>query len=286
MSKQLKLTGIFKKKLEVLKRPPSRLLFEGAELDTFIGRPLVAIVGTRKPTAYGRSQTERFAAELAKSGAVIVSGLAFGVDSLAHKACLKAGGQTIAILPSGLNHIYPANHEPLAREISRKGGCLVSEYPDAHKPFRAEFLERNRIIAALSDLVLIPEATINSGSLNTAAHAKRLGIPICIIPGPVTSQLSEGTNSLLKSGAHAVTGPDDVLELLGIKSASNRLGPNLIGDSEEETAILESIAAGMHEPHALQASTSLGTSDFQTALSLLEIAGRVKQDSLGNWHLE
>jgi DNA processing protein len=177
--------------------------------------PTIAIVGTRKPTAYGRDVTSQFAAELGAAGIVIVSGLALGVDAIAHKACLDAGGTTIAVLPSSLTKIYPATNRDLAIAILQKGGALLSEYSEeAINAFKGNFLARNRIVAGISDAILITEASARSGTLNTAMHALEQGKDVFVIPGNITSPQSAGCNLLIRQGAIPVQTPVDIIERL------------------------------------------------------------------------
>jgi DNA processing protein len=283
--KTLKLTSPFKSKLDRLESKVTELNYLGCDFTEYDDMPIVAIVGTRKPTPYGKMMVEKLSEELAKAGVVIVSGLALGVDSLAHDSCVKAGGRTIAVLPSGINNIYPATNRNIAKNILKNNGTLISEYATNHQPRKVEFLERNRIIAALSDLVIIPEAAANSGSLNTANHAKKMGIPIYVVPGNVTSPMSKGTNHLLKNGANAITEASDVFKILGIsKNSDNQLALDLIGDTPEETLILQKISQGITNTDDLREETKLSTTELQSAITMLEIQAKVTQDSLGNWH--
>lgn len=283
--KKLTLTKKFKSKLDRLQDKVGDLTYLGADLSTYEDLPMVAIVGTRKPTPYGKLMTEKLAEDLARAGVVIISGLALGIDSLAHSACVNTNGRTIAVSPGGLDKIYPATNKLVADKIISGNGTIISEYPADHQPRKVEFLERNRIIAALSDLVIIPEAAAYSGSLNTAGHAKNLGIPICVVPGNVTSPMSSGTNHLLKTGAFAITEASDVLKLLGIDSKVKQLSLDLIGDTPQETLILQKIALGFTDSQSLQESTLLNTTEFQSVITMLEVQGRVAQDSLGQWRL-
>jgi DNA processing protein len=283
--KKLKLTPVFKTKLDRLSDKVGDLTYLGADLSSYEGLPTVAVVGTRKPTPYGKMMTEKLTKELVRAGVVIVSGLALGVDCLAHTAAVKAKGRTIAVSPGGLAKIYPVTNEPIAKQIVQNNGTIISEYPPEHQPRKVEFLERNRIIAALSDAVIIPEAAALSGSLNTANHAMKMNIPVCVVPGNVTSPMSSGTNHLLKHGAHAVTETADILKLLGIDGKSKQLALNLIGENAKETIVLQKIALGYTNPTTLQAETLLETVEFQTAITMLEVQGRVAQDSLGAWRL-
>lgn len=165
-------------------KPPVTLYYCGTLPKSRV--PTVAIVGTRKPTAYGKEVTHRLAYDLAQRGIIIVSGLALGVDGLAHQAALEAGGTTLAVLPCGLPKIYPARHRDLATSIVAKGGALITEHDsDQEFSYQSNFLERNRIVAGLADAVLITEAAARSGTLNTAAHA-----------------LAQGRESLCGAGQH------------------------------------------------------------------------------------
>jgi DNA processing protein len=283
--KKLKLTPSFNNKLDRLPDKVGQLTYLGADIASYEGLPIVAVVGTRKPTPYGKMMTEKLTEELSRAGVVIVSGLALGIDCLAHSAAVKVKGRTIAVSPGGLAKIYPATNEIIAREIIKQNGTIISEYPADHQPRKVEFLERNRIIAALSDVVIIPEAAALSGSLNTANHAIKMNIPVCVVPGNVTSPMSSGTNHLLKHGAHAITETADILKLLEIDTKSNQLTLNLIGETAEETIVLQKIALGHTHPADLQAETQLSTIDFQNAITMLEVQGRVAQDSLSTWRL-
>jgi DNA processing protein len=284
--KTLKLTHNFKSKLDRLTHKVGDLSYMGADLASFDSLPIVAIVGTRKPTPYGKMMTQKLAEDLARAGIVIVSGLALGIDCIAHESTIKAKGLTIAVSPGGLNKIYPVTNRPIAEKIITNHGTIISEYSPNHQPRKVEFLERNRIIAALSDLVIIPEAAAGSGSLNTANHAKIMNIPIAVVPGNVTSPMSSGTNQLLVEGAKAVTSGLDVLKLLGLDASSRQQSLDLMGETPEETIILQKILLGFTDGAELQQETLLSTVDFQTAVTMLEVTGRIAQDSLGNWRLK
>jgi DNA processing protein len=280
--KKLILKPNLKKKLDRLPDKVDELSFLGADPNELAKHPIVAVVGTRKPTPYGKRITEQITSELARAGVVIVSGLAYGVDIIAAKATITENGSTIAILPSGLENIYPASHAKIAKKI-KENGCLISEFPPKHKPIRHEFLQRNRIIAAMSNLVIIPEAAARSGSLNTAKHAIEMGIPVCVVPGPVTSSMSEGTNNLVKEGkAKLITSAQDVLEMLGV----NTKAKDVLGNNDAENAILDIIKQGISETQLIQQETELSTDKFQTSLTMLEIDGKIHQDELGNWYIK
>jgi DNA processing protein len=282
--KELTLTPAVLDRFAKLKKHVGLLHYQGLDLESYGDAKFVAIVGTRKITPYGKSVTRQFAEELARAGVVIVSGLAIGVDSLAQNSALEVGGKSIAVLPSGLDAIYPTTNRPLAEKIANGAGTLVSEYDSDHTPRKVEFLERNRIIAALSDIVLIPEAAAQSGSLNTAQHAKSIGVPICAVPGNINSPMSEGTNYLLKNGAHTITSAQDILSLIGGKP-KKQLELDLTGADEQETLVLQKIALGFHDGASLQTETELSTMELQTTLSMLEVQGRIIIDELGVWRL-
>jgi DNA processing protein len=173
----------------------------------------VAVVGSRKPSPYGQLAAQRLSTELAQYGLTVVSGLARGVDSLAHHGALQAGGRTIAVLGSGINVVYPPEHRRLYEAI-RNQGAVVSEFPFDTKPDRWNFPRRNRIISGLALGTLVVEASDQSGSLHTARHALEQGREVFAVPGRIDLPSSRGTNHLIKHGAKLVEGIDDILEEL------------------------------------------------------------------------
>jgi DNA processing protein len=173
----------------------------------------VAIVGSRKFTGYGRRVAERLASELARAGYVIISGLARGIDGIAHRAALQAGGRTLAVLAGGLSRIYPPEHAGLADEVAA-AGAIISEAPMKQDPLAGMFPARNRIISGLSRGVIIVEAADKSGALITAEHAAEQGRTVFAVPGPIDNPMSAGTNALIREGAVLVRGGEDVIEEL------------------------------------------------------------------------
>jgi len=281
--KKLTLTGTLQGKINRLPKGVSQLHYLGINPNNFSSKLFVAVVGTRKPTPYGIDTTERIVTDLVREGAVIVSGLAFGVDITAHKAALKAGGQTIAVLPSGVNNIYPATHRNIAKQIT-ESGCLISEYPASHHPRKVEFLERNRIIATLSDAVIVPEAAERSGSLNTTGHANKMDIPVFAVPGRSIDLMSAGTNHLIKTGeGRLVTSAQDILKSLNIKPAKTKKVPK--GNDTHETAVLVALQSGINDTTLLQSELRMNTAKLQTVLTMLEINGQAAQNALGQWHI-
>lgn len=174
-----------------------------------LGWAAVAVVGSRRPTAYGRTMAEKLAEELAASGLVVVSGLARGIDTLAHRAALR-GGLTVAVLGSGLDNVYPKENRMLAEKIAEKG-AVVSEFPLDSEPLGFHFPLRNRLISGLSLACLVIEASRKSGALITARLAADQGREVMAVPGPVTSDLSQGTNFLIKQGAKLTESAEDVI---------------------------------------------------------------------------
>lgn len=247
-------------------------------------RPTVAIVGTRKPSNYGKEVTHQLSYDLAKRGVVIVSGLALGIDGIAHKATLEAGGTTLAILANGLSKIYPATHRELAKNILLQKGAIISEYDldIGVRPFR--LLERNRLVSGLSDAIIITEAASRSGTLNTAAHALEQGKEVFVVPGNITSPLSSGCNALLKQGATPVTCAEDVLEII----APDLLEAQTIiplGSTPLESSIISLLQSGVRDGDALLQELTISVGEFNQALTMLELAGTVRALGSNQWTL-
>lgn len=188
---------------------PPPILYVKGELPQ--GR-MLAVVGTRKMTAYGQEVTARLTRELVEAGFVIVSGLALGVDGVAHQTTLDCGGKTVAVLGTNVEHIYPREHIGLYNSILEHGGGIVSEVAPDVKVVRGMFPARNRIISGLSEAVLVTEGAIDSGSLITARMALDQGREVFAVPGPINSPVGEGTNYLLKNGAKLITSIEDIIE--------------------------------------------------------------------------
>lgn len=244
----------------------------------------MAIVGTRKPTPYGKEITYRLSYELAKKGIVIISGLALGVDGIAHQAALNAGGITIAVLPTPLERIHPQTHRELAERIVQGGGALLSEY-DADDPvFKINFVARNRIVTALSDAVLITEAASRSGTLTTANFALEQGRSVMVLPGNITSPMSAGCNQLLKVGASPVTSVEDVLHELGLadKTRQTRLP---LAETPDEDILIKLLAKGVREGEELHAKSGLSAASYSQTMSMLEIEGKIKALGSNQWTL-
>src|ERR1700730_2552829 len=177
--------------------------------------PRVAIVGSRRPSPYGEAVAEQLAADLARAGVIVVSGLALGCDAAAHRGALVGGGVTVAVMGTGVDIVYPAAHSKLAQEILDAGGALVSQFPDGTTPRRHNFPARNWTMAALSDVVVVVEAAEGSGALITAEAALHLHKEVLAVPGSVFSPLSVGTHGLIRDGAGLGQNARDVLAALG-----------------------------------------------------------------------
>ncbi len=197
--------------LQQIYLPPLLLYYQGS-LD-FFNQPSIAIVGTRQPSYYGKQVTKYLVQELSRFGFIIVSGLATGVDEIAHTVTLQKQGKTVAVLGSGLNNIYPSQNKLLAERII-KHGCLISEFSPNTLPLRSNFPKRNRLIAGLAQATLVIEASEKSGGLVTAHYALQENREVMAVPGSIFSPQSIGTNNLLKKGATLITNLSDILSTL------------------------------------------------------------------------
>lgn len=265
--------------------PPKQLFHCGADLSDLLQRPCVAIVGSRAVSRYGQEVTAKFARELAQRGIVIISGLAYGVDSIAHRAALEAGGATIAVLPGPIEAIYPRAHQGLAKEIIEQGGALVSEYTGKGQGFDYQFVARNRLIAGLADAVLITEAALKSGSLHTARFALEQGKDVLAVPGHITNLVSVGTNNLIKAGAIPITTYTDVLHALRLDDSSVQ-AHMVTGSTPAEQCLLELIREGVRDGNALLKASELAVSEFSQALTMLEICGAIRPLGSNSWALQ
>ena len=234
-------------------------------------------------TSYGRQITYDLARSLAEQGIVIISGLALGVDTEAHEAALLAGMPTIAVLPSPVNEPYPRANQPLADRIIKAGGAVVSEYAADSYRFKQNFVARNRIVSALSDIVVITEAAVDSGSLHTAAFARKQGRSVFAVPGSISSPASVGANNLLKLGrATAVTCADDILKALKRPRRRTRQR-NLHRSNPQEQQLLDLLATGLTHADDLCEAGSFDISTFNQVIATLEISGAIRSLGENNW---
>jgi len=237
----------------------------------------LAVVGTRRATVYGRQVTEEIVSDLARSGITIVSGLAKGVDSIAHRAALEAGARTIAVFACGLDIVYPAENAKLAREIMEHG-ALMSEYPLGTKPKADNFPRRNRIMSGLSLGVLVVEAGESSGALITANQALEQNREVFAVPGSILSPVSRGTNHLIQEGAKLVRNYVDILEELNLAMMVQQLEmKELLPVDETEALLLKQLSREPAHIDDICRNSGLAAALVSSALTLMELKGMVKQ---------
>lgn len=270
-------------RLKQIPDPPKQLFIRGEPLENLLQKPCLTVVGSRKVSPYGREITNRLVTDVSRAGVVIVSGLAFGVDALAHKAALEARGPTIAVLPTSIDNIQPASHRQLAESIVEQGGTLISEYPSGAFVQKWNFVQRNRIASGLSQAVLITEAGERSGTLHTASFALEQGREVLAVPGNVTSPTSIGTNNLIKIGATPVTTSDDILQVLGIEPTQARGA--VLGDTPEEQQLINLINVDIRDGDELLKRSGLNISLFNQTMTMLEITGKITPLGGNNWTL-
>jgi DNA processing protein len=261
--------------LNEIEHPPPVLYVKGTLLqdDSWA----VAIVGTRRISAYGRQVTDEIASGLAHGGVTVVSGLARGVDAVAHQAVLKAGGRTIAVLGSGIDRVYPPEHRRLAEQITGCG-ALVSDYPLGTPPEGPNFPPRNRIISGLSRAVVVIEAGESSGSLITAAFAAEQGREVFAVPGSIYAPMSRGANLLIQQGARLVLKPQDILAVLHLGKSFEQQQARAALPADATEAQLFALL-GMEPMHIdeIRASTELPIEKVSAALVMMELKGLVRQ---------
>jgi DNA processing protein len=261
---------------------PKQLFFSGEEPHKWLDLPTVAIVGSRKISPYGKQVTRKFARELASSGVVIISGLAFGVDAEAHWAALDSNGLCVAVLPTPLDRISPVSNQQLAGKIVSRGGTLLTEYPGGADVHVSNFIARNRIVSGLANVVLITEAAVNSGSLHTARFALEQGKTVMAVPGNINSPTSEGCNNLIKSGAVPVTELNDILFALKLNPAKQKIARVFKG-TNEEAEILKLVSEGVCIQEDLALATGLDGAAMGSVLTMLEIKGYIRPMGAGQW---
>lgn len=254
--------------LRELHDPPARLYLRGRPAD-LLDLPSVAIVGARICSPYGAQVARELAREVAGAGAVVISGLARGVDGEAHRGALAAGGLTVAVLGCGIDRDYPRAHAQLAGRIAASG-AVVSEYPPGVEPAPWRFPARNRIVAGLARATVVVEARERSGALITADFALELGREVLAVPGEITSALSAGTNDLIRQGATPLLAADDVLDALGLERPPPCVPGTLSAGARTLLETLSETARGFDELGRL---TSLESAALAAALTELELAG-------------
>lgn len=276
--------------LKDIDSPPKQLFINANDKEVFerlMCRPSIAIVGTRMVTPYGRAVTAKLSQELAAHGIVIISGLALGIDSIAHQCALAANGLTIAVLPTPVDHIYPRSHQALAQRILDSGGAIVSEYPSGTPIFKTNFIARNRLVAGLANALLITEAADNSGTMYTATFAQDQGMTVFAVPGNITSPTSAGTNNLIKQGATPVTQVSDILHHLDLPAtaASNHKTKRIAGSNQDEQTLIDLLEHGVTDGYELLHQSQLDISQFNHHMTMLEITAKIRPLGANQWAL-
>ena len=282
MREDIKTTSLgdadYPKLLAEIADPPHTLFYRGTlpTNDT----PSLGVVGTRKSSNYGKQMCEELIAPLAAQGVIIVSGLALGIDGIAHKTTLEVKGTTIAVLGCGVNkqNVYPAAHKLLSEQIIANGGAVLSEYPPDFLPTQYSFPARNRIIAGLSQGTIVIEAPLQSGALITARCALDYNREVMAIPHNTTNFGGEGCNNLLKMGAKLVTKPEDIMEAINMKIIlkTTPVQPNLLPANSPEEKILNCLSREPKHIDLIIKESNLDSPTVNSALTLMEITGLVR----------
>lgn len=265
----------YPKKLKEIDQPPP-VLYTLGEIKSE-DEWAVAIVGTRRITAYGRQVAEEIAGYLARSGVTVVSGLARGVDAVAHQAVLDAGGRTLAVLGSGVDRIYPPEHRKMAERIISHG-ALVSDYPPGTPPEASNFPPRNRIISGLSRAVVVVEAGQESGALITATFAMEQGREVFAVPGNINAPQSLGPNRLIRDGAHPLLNPQDLLESLNLNMVvEHRSARSVLPADATEKKLLQVLGCEPVHVDDIRARAEMPIEKVSAALVMMELKGMVRQ---------
>ncbi len=267
-------------RLACIPSPPKKLYVIG-NTDLLNRKYTLSVVGSRKVTAYGRQVTANLVHEVAGYGVVIISGLALGVDSIAHQAALDAGGETIAVLPAGLDNIYPSSHRNLAIRILERGGLLLSEYEPGMPALKQNFIARNRLVAGLGDGTLITEASRLSGTIHTANFALEQGKVVMAVPGNINSPQSEGTNNLISTGAVPIASATDILNALELEAISTE--KEIFAANRQEQIIIDLLSQGITNGEELLIKSKLGNQEFSQTLTMLEITKKIRPAGSGHW---
>ena len=272
----------FPPQLLEIKYPPKHLYVVGGNLNN--DSPKIAIIGSRKPSLYGQKVVKDIASKLARAGVIIVSGLAYGIDCMAQKAAVDAGGLTWAVLAGGLDKIYPATNLSLAKKIVATGGALISEYPEGAPSMKQNFIARNRLVSGLSDGVLVVEAAAKSGTQITANFALEQNKIVMAVPGEIYNENSGGTNNLLKVGAAVVTSVEDVLNALNLK-LKIVAQKKVEGDNDAQNKIIAALNKGLTDSEDILEETELDLSEYTMNLTMLEIKGIIHPLGANHWEL-
>ena len=259
---------------------PPIVLYTIGDVGLFNNHPLLSVIGTRKPTKYGKLVVDCFVKNLVDASIVTVSDLAYGIDGFVASSTLEQKGKHIALLAGGLNSIYPSSHTNLARQIIKSGGLLVTEHQPGVKPEISHFINRNRLLAGLSDGLLLIEAGEKSATINTVNHAINFGKELFVIPGNINSDMSKGTNNLISEIPDSFTiSPNDIINRFGyevVKSNKNVVETKM-ELSHDESIIIDVLFEGELSFDELQEKTKLNVKTLATLLTTLEINGLIKK---------
>ena len=275
--------------LKQVNNHPKKIYYKGT-WDSKLFDNCLAVVGSRKMTSYGRRITDQLVSEIAFLGVTIVSGFMYGGDEAAHRAAVKVGGRTIAVMPCGIDLIHPEDQEELYNDILNNNGLIISEYEGEMKPALWTYPQRNRIVAGLSKALLVIEAGEKSGSLITANYAKKFKRKIFAAPGPITSSVSVGTNILIKQGAEMVLSARDILDYFyqeGVlhaskkpKALANENSENLFSSQDKldklDKQILDLLAREPFGIDELSRDLEMPVSELSVKLSMMEIQGLIE----------
>lgn len=270
-----------------IEKPPPVLFVRGQILP--LDQQAIAVVGTRKPTSYGQQVTAKLAGDLARTGYTIVSGLARGVDGIAHRAALEAGGRTIAVLGGGLARLYPQDHIALARDIV-ENGAVISMFPHHQASLPGNFVVRNRIIAGLSKGVLVTEGAAKSGTRITADYCLKQDKPVFAVPGPITSIMSEAPSELIQAGAKLVTQAQQIdsqinSNFIHLNSQTKKKIEKKSFPNKLQSDMWKLLAREPADTDELARSLAVSTTSLITELSDMEIAGHIAQQPDGSWYI-
>lgn len=274
---------LYPETLKNIPDPPICIYVRG-DTEVLKTEQIFAIVGTRQPTYYGIKIARKFSQDLSEAGFTIISGLALGIDSVAHKSALETGGKTIAILGCGVDIVYPATNLSLYKNIIRCG-AVISEFPPGHTVLKGLFIARNRIISGLSKGVFVVEGGSHSGALITASYAASQGKEVFAAPSPIDCDMSVAPNLLLKQGARLVTSPKDIFDELGIKITPKKKEDVFIDLTEKEKAVFNILETGPLSANSLKVKLSTSIDGVLQILSQLEIKGVIEKNTENKYQI-
>jgi len=266
---------------EIKGQAPKKLFYKG-NWNEDLFKNCLGVVGSRHLTSYGKRAIEKLVTEISCAGVTIVSGFMYGGDEAAHSATVRCGGKTIAVMPCGINKIFPEYQAELYNKILENNGLIISEYEGDFLPQTWSFVQRDRIVAGLCKAVFVTEAGLNSGSLLTANYAKKYGRKVFALPGPITSEVSKGSLKLIREGAEAVTEANDILSFYPVRNSSHSVISN--GVYAPQTGTLEQKIMGFlgrepMEADAMARELGISVSQIGTTLTIMQLRGIINQEN-------